>query len=82
MLHRDNTQIPVGEWVDALNEGLNKGLYRAFGGSNWSIERISSKPTNTLKAHGLEGFTSASNNFSLARMVQPGVGRLYLLIRC
>ncbi len=70
MLHRDNTQIPVGEWVDALNEGLKQGHYRAFGGSNWSIERLS-EANEYAKAHGLEGFTSASNNFSLARMVNP-----------
>ncbi|BCM93240.1 scyllo-inositol 2-dehydrogenase (NADP(+)) IolU [Abditibacteriota bacterium] len=70
MLHRDNPQIPIGEWVEALNEGLNKGLYRSFGGSNWSIERLHAG-NEYAHAHGLEGFTSASNNFSLARMVKP-----------
>ncbi len=70
MLHRDNPQIPVGEWVDALNEGLSAGLYGAYGGSNWSLERIQSANDYAHK-HGLVGFSCASNNFSLARMVNP-----------
>ena len=70
MLHRDNTQIPVGEWVDALNDGLKAGLYGAYGGSNWSIERLQ-EANDYAKQHGLVGFSVASNNFSLARMVNP-----------
>ncbi|RYX84740.1 oxidoreductase [bacterium] len=70
MLHRDNLQIPIGEWVEALNEGLTKGLYRAYGGSNWSLERLS-EANEYARSHGLQGFSSASNNFSLARMVKP-----------
>ena len=70
MLHRDNPQIPVSEWVDALNEGLKQGLYGAYGGSNWSIARLE-EANAYAKEHELEGFTSASNNFSLARMVNP-----------
>lgn len=70
MLHRDNPRIPIGEWVEALNEGRNAGLYRAFGGSNWSIERIN-EANEYARAHSLQGFSCASNNFSLARMVNP-----------
>lgn len=70
MLHRDNLQIPVAEWVDALNDGLKAGLYSAFGGSNWSVERLQ-EANDYAKQRGLRGFESASNNFSLARMVNP-----------
>ena len=70
LLHRDNLQIPVGEWVDALNDGLKAGLYGAYGGSNWSIERLQAA-NDYAKQHGLVGFSTASNNFSLARMVNP-----------
>jgi predicted dehydrogenase/aryl-alcohol dehydrogenase-like predicted oxidoreductase len=70
MLHRDNPQIPVGEWVDALSEGVTQGLYRAFGGSNWSVERLQAA-NEYAKSKGVAGFTAASNNFSLARLVNP-----------
>src|SRR5438045_890015 len=39
-MHRDNPDVPVGEFVDVLNEHLNAGRIRAFGGSNWSLERV------------------------------------------
>jgi aryl-alcohol dehydrogenase-like predicted oxidoreductase len=70
MLHRDNLEIPIEEWVDALSEGVQKGFYRAFGGSNWSIERLQAA-NDYAQSKGVPGFTVASNNFSLARMVSP-----------
>lgn len=70
VLHRDNPEIPVGEFVDALNEQLNAGRLRAFGGSNWTLQRID-EANAYAKSKGLRGFTSVSNNFSLARMVAP-----------
>ncbi len=70
MLHRDNPQVPVGEFVDVLNEHQRAGRIRIFGGSNWTIERI--EAANAYAAqHGRQGFSAISNNFSLARMVQP-----------
>ena len=32
--------MPVGEFVDVLNEAKDAGLVRAFGGSNWTAERV------------------------------------------
>ena len=70
MLHRDNLDVPVGEWVDALNDEVAAGRVRAFGGSNWAWERI--EAANRYAAeHGKQGFSVVSNNFSLARMVSP-----------
>lgn len=69
-LHRDDPEIPAGEFVDALNEQLRKGRIRAFGGSNWTLARV--REANAYaRVHGLVGFTAVSNNFSLARMLEP-----------
>jgi aryl-alcohol dehydrogenase-like predicted oxidoreductase len=69
-IHRDNPAIPVEEFVDALNENVAAGRIRAFGGSNWSLERIAAGNAYAARA-GLRGFSAISNNFSLARMVDP-----------
>jgi aryl-alcohol dehydrogenase-like predicted oxidoreductase len=39
-LHRDNPDVPVGEWVDVLDEHFRAGRIRSFGGSNWTPGRI------------------------------------------
>jgi aryl-alcohol dehydrogenase-like predicted oxidoreductase len=70
MMHRDNPAIPVGEFITVLNEHKNAGRIRTFGGSNWSIERIQ-EANEWAKAHGMTGFSALSNNFSLARMIDP-----------
>lgn len=70
MLHRDNTDIPVGEFIDALNEHHKAGRIKAFGGSNWSLKRVQ-EANDYAKKKGLRGFTVLSNNFSLAHMVDP-----------
>ncbi len=69
MMHRDNLDIPVGEFVEVLNEHLNAGRMRAFGGSNWTLERV--RQANEYAAQkGLRGFSAVSNNFSLAEMIE------------
>ncbi|MCG3150680.1 MAG: Inositol 2-dehydrogenase/D-chiro-inositol 3-dehydrogenase [Verrucomicrobiae bacterium] len=70
IMHRDNPAIPVGEFVDVLNQHLRAGRCRAFGGSNWSLDRVQAA-NDYARQHGLTGFTAVSNNFSLARMVDP-----------
>lgn len=70
MMHRDNLDVPVGEFVDVLNEQVGAGRIKVFGGSNWSIERLNAA-NRYAKRKGLQGFGVLSNNFSLARMVQP-----------
>ncbi len=70
MMHRDNLEVPVEEFVEALNMHQNAGKMREFGGSNWSIERLQSA-NDYAKSKGLQGFSVASNNFSLARLVAP-----------
>ncbi|MBK8856158.1 MAG: aldo/keto reductase [Opitutaceae bacterium] len=70
MLHRDNPDVPVGEFVDALNEQVRAGRIRIFGGSNWSFDRLAAA-NRYAKRKGLQGFGVVSNNFSLAHMVNP-----------
>lgn len=70
MMHRDNEAIPVGEFVDVLNEHKAAGRMRTFGVSNWSLARVE-EANAYAAAHGLAGFSALSNNFSLARLVEP-----------
>ncbi len=70
LMHRDNPDIPVGEFVDVLNLHLREGRIKAFGGSNWSLERVK-KANAYAKRKGLRGFTMVSNNLALAEMVKP-----------
>ena len=39
MLHRDNPDIPVGEFIDVLNEFVKAGSMKVLGASNWTLER-------------------------------------------
>jgi len=70
LMHRDNLQVPVGEFVDVLNEHHRAGRIKVFGGSNWTLERLREANAYAEKK-GLQKFTCVSNNFSLARMVDP-----------
>jgi len=70
MLHRDNPDIPVGEFITVLNEQKHAGRMRIFGASNWSIERVE-EANRWAVEHGMSGFSAMSNNFSLARMIDP-----------
>ena len=69
-LHRDNLDVPVSEFIDALNELKREGLISVFGASNWSLSRF--KEANEYAyLSNQEPFTLVSNNFSLARMIEP-----------
>ena len=69
-LHRDNEDVPVGEWMDALNAEMKAGRVKALGASNWSLERVRQANAYAAK-NGLAPFAAVSNNFSLARLVDP-----------
>lgn len=73
MMHRDNADVPVGEFIDILNEHVKAGRIGVFGGSNWTVDRIAAANAYA-KDKGLQGFGVVSNNFSLARMVNPPWG--------
>ena len=65
MMHRDNRDVPVGEFVDVLDEHHRAGRIRAFGGSNWTRERFE-EANAYARANGKQGFTVLSNHFGLA----------------
>jgi aryl-alcohol dehydrogenase-like predicted oxidoreductase len=68
MLHRDNMSLPVGPIVETLNEHKAAGRIRAFGGSNWTHQRLAE--ANAYAAdHGLVPFAASSPNYGLAEQV-------------
>jgi len=69
VLHRDDPDYPVEPIVDALNTYVKEGKIRAFGGSNWTVERL--KAANEYAASsGQIPFAVSSPNFSLAEQVE------------
>lgn len=70
IMHRDNPEVPVGEFVQVLTEHQRAGRIKVFGGSNWSLQRIDEANAYAAKA-ALSPFSVVSNNFSLARMIDP-----------
>lgn len=70
IMHRDNPDVPVGEFVDALNRLRDAGRIAMFGGSNWSVERFEEANVYAAK-HGLEPMRILNNNLSLAVMERP-----------
>lgn len=70
-MHRDNPDVPVGEFVDAMHDEVRNGrICGPFGGSNWSRERLAAA-IRYAKANGRTAPAAMSNNFSLAEMVSP-----------
>jgi len=69
LLHRDDPAVSVGPIVEVLNEHLAAGRIHAFGGSNWTHERIQAA-NEYAQAHGLTPFVASSPNFSLADQVK------------
>jgi predicted dehydrogenase/aryl-alcohol dehydrogenase-like predicted oxidoreductase len=70
-MHRDNEEVPVGEFVDALNAEVKAGRIKdLFGGSNWSRKRMDAAISYANK-NGLIAPNALSNNFALAEMVKP-----------
>lgn len=70
LLHRDDTSVPVGEIVDALNRHRDAGEIGAFGGSNWTTERIQEANDYAMQ-NGLQPFAASSPHLSLAASNEP-----------
>lgn len=70
-MHRDNPDVPVGEFVDAMDAEAKAGRIRGlFGGSNWTMERMDAAIAYAEK-NGRQKPGALSNNFSLAEMLEP-----------
>lgn len=70
VLHRDDPTVPVGPIVEALHAHKEAGRISAYGGSNWSHERIAAANAYAAE-HGLTPFAVSSPNLSLAEQLQP-----------
>jgi aryl-alcohol dehydrogenase-like predicted oxidoreductase len=71
LLHRDDPSVPVGPIVEVLNEHLSEGRIRAFGGSNWTPERLR-EANEYAEENRLTPFVASSPNLSLAEQaVEP-----------
>ncbi|MBA3414772.1 MAG: aldo/keto reductase [Chloroflexia bacterium] len=69
LLHRDDPAVEVGPIVEALHGHLRAGKLRAYGGSNWTVERIAAANAYA-RANGLTPFVASSPQFSLAEQVE------------
>ena len=70
-MHRDNPDVPVGEFVDAMDTEVKRGRIRGpYGGSNWTRERMDAAIAYA-KANGKTPPQALSNNFALAEMLDP-----------
>jgi len=70
LMHRDNLDVPVGEFVSVMDAHRRAGRIKAFGGSNWTLARLQEGNAYAEK-NGMQKFSCVSNNFSLARMISP-----------
>ena len=70
IMHRDNTEIPVDEFIDVLNEEKNKGRIKIFGGSNWTLSRFK-EANNWAEENNKVKFSILNNNLALCKMVKP-----------
>ncbi len=76
MMHRDNLDYPVSAFMEALNKHIDEGRIRAFGVSNWTLERVD-EANEYCQKHGLRPIVAVSNHFSLAPLAKPiGMGCL------
>ena len=74
LLHRDDEAVSVGPIIEELNQQQARGYIRAFGASNWRVERIA-EANQFAAQHGLNGFVISSPSLSLAhpkKMLFPG----------
>lgn len=69
VLHRDDADYPVEAIVDTLNQYVRDGKIRAFGGSNWSTERLEAA-NKYAEQSGQMPFACSSPNFSLADQIK------------
>ncbi len=73
LLHRDDPTQPVGPLVETLHAAREAGQIHAYGGSNWSVERLR-EANEYAAAHGLTPFVVSSPQFSLAeQQVSPWI---------
>lgn len=70
MLHRDNTEVPVGPLMDRLEKHRLEGKIGTYGLSNWCISRIN-EAKDYCEEKGYQGVCVTSPSYSLATVKTP-----------
>lgn len=70
IMHRDNPDVPVDEFVDLFDRLNRAGRVGIWGGSNWTTERFGAAQAAARKS-GKPGPRILNNNLSLAVMERP-----------
>ena len=70
IMHRDNLEIPVGEFIDVLNNEVNKGRIKIFGASNWTLERFK-EANEWSEKNNMQPMSILNNNLALSKMIKP-----------
>ena len=70
MMHRDDPDVPAGEFVDAIAREVTARRIASYGFSNWDLTRVEEAIAHAER-RGLPKPTAISNNFSLAEMLEP-----------
>lgn len=70
IMHRDNPDVPVDEFVDLFDRLHGAGKVGIWGGSNWNVDRLGAAMDHAA-ANGRHGPQILNNNLSLAVMEKP-----------
>ena len=70
ILHHDNLNVPIGEFIDLFNNLIKFNLIKSFGISNVKIERLKDSIFWAKKNNKIN-FQIVNNNLSLAKMNKP-----------
>ena len=70
IMHRDNIDISVDEFIDVLNQEKDKGRIKIFGGSNWTLDRFR-KANNWANKNNKYPMNILNNNLALSKMIKP-----------
>ena len=73
LLHRDDPSVPVGEIVDWMDAHCASGEIRAWGVSNWTLERIRAAQEYAA-AHGRRPMACNEPMWSFATIRKAGLG--------
>jgi aryl-alcohol dehydrogenase-like predicted oxidoreductase len=69
MLHRDDMSVPVGTIVEAMHEHVVAGRIKAWGVSNWTVDRVK-EAARYARENGLSPLAANSPNYGLAEQVE------------
>ena len=70
IMHRDNLDIPVDEFIDVLNQEKQNGRIKIFGGSNWTLHRFR-EANDWAISKNKEPMSILNNNLALCKMIKP-----------